>query len=103
VDVPPVPGTFVINLGRLMTIWTNDRWASTTHRVLNPPPEYSHRDRISIAFFYQPNPDAVIECVPTCADAEHPARHSPVTSGDYLIGKARRAYLTRRARESCRE
>ena len=97
IDVPPVPGSFVVNLGQLMAIWTNDRWASTTHRVLNPQAEHAHRDRISIAFFCLPNADTLIECIPTCADADHPARHRPVTAGDYLIARSRRAYLASRA------
>ena len=95
-DVPPVPGSFVVNLGQLMTIWTNDHWQSTVHRVVNPPPEHRHGDRISIAFFYQPSPDTIIECLPTCATSGQPARHAPVTAGQYLVAKARRAYLRQR-------
>jgi isopenicillin N synthase-like dioxygenase len=94
-DVPPVPGSFVVNLGRLMTLWTNDRWASTVHRVVNPPPDQSHLDRISIAFFHQPNPDAAIACIPTCADADNPPRHAPVRSGNYFLSKSRRAFIER--------
>lgn len=37
VDVPVMPGCFVVNLGELMARWTNDRWVSTLHRVVNPP------------------------------------------------------------------
>ncbi|MEM9611290.1 MAG: 2-oxoglutarate and iron-dependent oxygenase domain-containing protein, partial [Actinomycetota bacterium] len=36
-DVPAVPGAFVVNIGDLMAEWTNDRWVSTMHRVVNPP------------------------------------------------------------------
>ncbi len=36
VEVPPVPGAFVINIGDLMARWTNDRWTSTLHRVVIP-------------------------------------------------------------------
>ena len=36
-DVPHTPGSFVINIGDAMMRWTNDRWISTRHRVVNPP------------------------------------------------------------------
>jgi isopenicillin N synthase-like dioxygenase len=101
-DVPPVPGSFVVNLGQLMTIWTNDQWQSTVHRVVNPPPEHRHRDRISIAFFYQPGPDTIIECIPTCATTGQPARHPPVTAGQYLVAKVRRAYLRQHTQSGSR-
>src|SRR5258706_950870 len=37
IAVDPVAGAFVINIGDLMQRWTNDRWTSTLHRVVNPP------------------------------------------------------------------
>ena len=36
-DVPAIPGALVVNIGDLMAEWTNDRWVSTLHRVVNPP------------------------------------------------------------------
>jgi isopenicillin N synthase-like dioxygenase len=82
-DVPGVPDTFVVNLGDLMARWTNDRWTSTTHRVVVPPGERG--DRISIAFFQQPAYDAVIECIPTCASPDEPPKYEPIPSGDWLV------------------
>ncbi|MFC7387122.1 isopenicillin N synthase family dioxygenase [Sphaerisporangium rhizosphaerae] len=94
-DVPPIEGSFVVNLGELMTRWTNDRWASTVHRVVNPPRDQSHRDRISIAFFYQPDPQAVITAIPSCVGPDDPPRHPEITSGEYFLAKSRRAYVER--------
>ena len=59
-DVRPPPGAFVCNLGDAMARWTGGRWASTLHRVGNPPPEGASSDRISLVFFHQPNYDAVL-------------------------------------------
>lgn len=87
-DVFVTPGTFVVNIGDMMAQWTNDRWVSTLHRVANPPPQASGSGRrLSLVFFHQPNPDAVVECIPGCADATHPPRYSPVTAGDYISRK----------------
>ena len=80
-DVGAAADCFVVNIGDLMAQWTNDRWVSTLHRVLNPPRERAHLPRQSIAFFHQPNWHTVVECLPGCASADNPPRHGPVTSG----------------------
>lgn len=95
-DIPSNPDSFVVQLGDLMARWTNDRWASVVHRVAQPPQEHAHRDRTSLAFFYQPNHDAVIECIPTCATESDPPRYPRVTSYDYIAAKVRRAYVVGR-------
>jgi isopenicillin N synthase-like dioxygenase len=88
VDVPSVEGTFIVNIGDLMARWTNDRWRSTLHGVVNPPESRTVESRRqSLVFFHNPNYDALIECLPTCQDADHPAKYPPVTSGDYLREK----------------
>ncbi len=88
VDVPAIPGTFVVNIGDLMMQWTNDLWRSTMHRVVNPPRELANDSgRISLVFFHQPNYDAIVSCLPGCATPERPARYAPVSSGDHLLSK----------------
>ena len=87
-DVEPLPGTFIVNLGDLMAQWTNDRWVSTLHRVVNPPSGRRQGSRrASIAFFHQPNYDAAVECLPTCRRPGDPPRHAPTTSGAHLLAK----------------
>ena len=90
IDVPPVPGAFVINIGDLMARWTNDRWVSTLHRVVNPPPEQGGMDRRqSLAFFHQPNWDAEIVVLDQCLVAGEKPKYAPVLSGPYLMNKFR--------------
>ena len=80
VSVPTSPTSFVVNIGDLLMRWTNDRWLSNLHRVVNPPPAPDGPGaRLSIAFFNHPNYDTVIECLPS----QGPARHPPVRSGEY--------------------
>jgi isopenicillin N synthase-like dioxygenase len=85
VDVPAIPNSFVINLGDMMMRWTNDRWISTPHRVLNPPRDQAIGSyRMSIPFFHAPNYDSVIECLPNCSTAVNPPKYEPITCGQYL-------------------
>ena len=91
IDVPAVPDAFVINLGDLMMRWTNDRWISTKHRVRCPPAEVSDRSRMSIAFFHQPNYDAVCEVIPTCLKPGEAPRYPAITSGQHWLDKTLKA------------
>jgi len=86
-DVPPVPGAFVVNIGDMMQRWTNDRWLSTMHRVIN---RRSGTDRWSIAYFFDLDAESVIEPLPSCVSAANPARHAPITAGEHLIEMYRR-------------
>jgi isopenicillin N synthase-like dioxygenase len=96
-DVPPAAGAFVVNLGDLMARWTNDRYRSPLHRVVNPPRELAAESRRqAVVFFHQPNYDAVVECLPSCRDGATPARHPAVTSGDHLRAKLSASKARRR-------
>ncbi len=87
-SVPPVEGAFIINIGDLMALWTNDRWVSTLHRVVNPPPDATGSTRRqSFAFFHQPNWSARIACLESCLKPGEKPRHAPVLSGPYLMSK----------------
>ncbi|MGD2173041.1 MAG: 2-oxoglutarate and iron-dependent oxygenase domain-containing protein [Gammaproteobacteria bacterium] len=80
IRAPHVPGSFVVNIGDLMACWTNDRFTSTAHRVINR----SGRNRYSIPMFYNPEFDAVAECLPGCHDETNPPRYQPIHYGDYI-------------------
>jgi isopenicillin N synthase-like dioxygenase len=88
IDVKPVTGAFVVNIGDLMMQWTNDLWRSTMHRVVNPPRDKATGSRrISLVFFHQPNYDAMVSCLDSCRDAGQAAKYEPISSGDHLRSK----------------
>ena len=58
------------------------------HCVVNPPPDIAAEvDRLSLVFFFQPNYDAIIECISTCEGPDRPAKYTPVANGAFLAEK----------------
>ena len=80
IAAPVVPGAFVVNIGDCLMRWTNDVYVSTPHRVVNR----SDTERYSIAFFYDPNPDAMVETIPACVPQGERTRYPPILAADYL-------------------
>jgi isopenicillin N synthase-like dioxygenase len=85
-QVPAVEDSFVVNIGDLMHRWSNGRWRSTLHRVVGDP---AGRRRNSIAFFHNPNWDALVE--PIVLTGDEPPRFDPVRAGPWLQAKVERA------------
>ena len=86
----PITGTFVVNLGDMIARWSNGLYHSNKHRVLNNG--VAGRDRYSIPFFFSPDYNARIECLPSCVDANNPPRYAPCTAGEHLDEMFRRTY-----------
>jgi isopenicillin N synthase-like dioxygenase len=88
VEAPPIPGAFVCNIGDSLMRWSNDIYVSTPHRVKSPP----GRDRYSVAFFLDPNPEVSLACLPGCESAERPAKYPPINAADYLRSRLDATY-----------
>jgi isopenicillin N synthase-like dioxygenase len=73
INVTPIAGTFVINIGEVMARWVNDLFIPTPHRVVN----LSGRERYSIPFFALPDWDAMIANVPTCRGPDNRMKYIP--------------------------
>jgi isopenicillin N synthase-like dioxygenase len=80
IGVPPAAGTFVCNIGDCLMRWTNDEYVSNAHRVVNR----SGRERFSVAYFGDPNADALVACLPSCLTSGEVPKYPPVTFADYL-------------------
>ena len=89
-DAPVVPNAFVCNIGDCLMRWSNDVYVSTPHKVVSPP----GKDRYSVAFFLDPNPDAVVACLPTCVSPEQPAKYAPITGAEFLRSRLEPTYAS---------
>lgn len=84
IDAPWVDGALTINIGDMMARWTGDRWLSNRHRVLAPAASAPDEELISLVYFHEANPTAVLRSVPPPVGV---TEHDPVAAGDYLRGK----------------
>lgn len=82
-DVPHIPGAYVVNIGDCLMRWSNDIYVSTPHRVL--PPKAIRR---SIAFFLDPNPDSRIAALPGTGTPKYPE----ISGADYLRSRLDATY-----------
>ncbi len=60
VDAPPIEGAYLMNLGETLETATDGYLRATPHRVVSPP---SGRERLSIAYFFNPRFDSPFEAV----------------------------------------
>lgn len=88
VQVQPVPGAYVVNLGNLFMRMANDKYKSNIHRVINK----SGRERYSIPFFFSGNPDYVCECLPNCREPGEKAKYPPITVEEMVTASYKESY-----------
>ena len=88
-DAPHVPGAFVCNIGDCLMRWTNDTYLSTPHRVKAP-----ERERYSVAFFLEVEPDAVVD--PRDVKPNEAPKYEPIRCSDYLAGRLNATYEHRK-------
>lgn len=86
--------TIVVNIGDMLQRLTNHVYPSTTHRVVNPPGEQARKPRYSTPFFLHPNPDFLIDVLPSTISADNPSRYpEAITAQGYLEERLREIKL----------
>ena len=83
VAAPPLSGTMLVNSGDLLGRWSNDRYRSTRHRVVNR----SGRDRLSIATFYDPTFTALVDPEDLNLADGDVSKYLPVSAGEHILGR----------------
>ncbi|XP_028548242.1 2-oxoglutarate-Fe(II) type oxidoreductase hxnY-like isoform X4 [Dendrobium catenatum] len=78
-DVAPLKGGFIINIGDLLERLSNDVFRSTLHRVV-----LDGQERYSVAFFADPKPECIVECLPSCTSDMNPPKYPPITCYAYM-------------------
>lgn len=86
----PIPGTFVVNIGDLMHRWTNGRFRSNPHRVVNT----SGKARQSAAVFFDPSFHAVVD-PRDLLDDKAEAKYPPIACGEWVVGRFDKAFKYR--------
>ncbi|PKA54317.1 Gibberellin 20 oxidase 3 [Apostasia shenzhenica] len=84
VRVKPIPNSFIVNVGDIIQVWSNDEYESVEHRVsVN-----SERERFSFPFFFNPPFQTNIRPLEELTSEESPARYEEYNWGRFF--KARR-------------
>lgn len=96
IAAPPMPATFVMNVGDILSRWSNGRFASTPHRVINR----SGRERYSQPFFFDPDMDSEITPFATCVPKGEAPAYEPVLWRDYLMERIEKNYQSRKASQA---
>jgi len=91
IAAPPIPDTFVMNVGDILARWSNNRFVSTPHRVINR----SGRERYSQPFFFDPSMDTKIEVLSSCINTGQKPKYEPIIYGDYLMERIDKNYQGR--------
>ncbi|KAI3830593.1 hypothetical protein MKW92_038532 [Papaver armeniacum] len=79
ITVKSAPNSFIVNIGDQIQVLTNAIYKSVEHRVT----VNSMNERLSLAFFYNPRGDLVIQPAKELVTLERPALYSPMTFNEY--------------------
>ncbi|MEP4766637.1 MAG: 2-oxoglutarate and iron-dependent oxygenase domain-containing protein [Roseibium sp.] len=87
IEAPPIPGTLVCNIGDLLARWTNNRFASTVHRVINR----SKGARYSIPVFFDPHTDTIIDPI-DLGVSQNDSAYTPVRAGEHIANRNSKSF-----------
>ncbi|EIM20478.1 Clavaminate synthase-like protein [Wallemia mellicola CBS 633.66] len=96
-DVEPVPNAVLVNIGDIMEFWTGGQFKSTTHRVVKPKMTEQSKPRQSLAYFFHPDDDAIVNAMDTTVESiKGLSTETSLTAYEYLHQRLRATYTSRK-------
>ena len=83
IEVPVIENSIVVNIADMFQRWTNDRYVSTPHRVMN----VLDQSRYSMPYFVGPNKDTIVKNL-----TKEPDKYEPISSYEYLLWRLQQSY-----------
>ncbi len=91
IEAPPIEGTLIVNVGDLLSRWTNGVYKSTPHRVVNS----SGKERLSLVMAFDPDPETMIDASEIYG-SNYSGNNEAITCGDYLEWRFNKAFSYRK-------
>ncbi|XP_058766514.1 flavonol synthase/flavanone 3-hydroxylase-like [Vicia villosa] len=83
VNIKPVPGALVVNLGDVFQVWSNDKYDSAVHRAVVS----SEKERYSYPFFFFPGHHVMVQPAEELVSEKNPAKYKPYNFGKYYANR----------------
>ncbi|MCL7047027.1 hypothetical protein MKW94_011204 [Papaver nudicaule] len=80
VRVKPIPGSFIVNVGDIIQVWSNEKYESAEHRVT----VNSKRERFSIPFFFNPSHHVMVKLLEELVNHQNPAKYKEYNWGKFF-------------------
>lgn len=93
---PPIDDTIIVNVGDLLSRWTNGEYRSTPHRVLNN----SGKERLSLVLAFDPDPNTIVDPRQIFKTDEIELDAEPISCGEYLNWRFNKAFSYRKKIDS---
>ncbi|XP_054785656.1 protein DMR6-LIKE OXYGENASE 1-like [Prosopis cineraria] len=83
IRVKHIPQAFIINIGDVFQVWSNDEYESVEHRVI----VNTEKERFSIPFFFNPAHYTIVEPMKELINEQNPPKYKPYNFGKYLVNR----------------
>lgn len=89
IRVQPIPDAYIINVGDVMQVWSNDAYESAEHRVV----VNSEKERFSIPLLFTPAHYTEVKPLEELTDEQNAAKYKPCNWGKYMLTRIRSSFV----------